>query len=103
MIILNMLLPRMSANEDEMPEEPDEEHSHHDDAGTTHSNYRWKWLATALALFVGIGFPTVIGLHAVGYVDVTSVPQWAWVPITSGWMGILFYAFGEDIKKAWKK
>lgn len=92
----------MSANEEEMPEEPEEEHSHQDDMGTTHSDYRWKWLTTVLALFIGIGFPTVAGLHAVGMVNIATVPQWAWLPITSGWAGVLVYAFGEDIKKAWK-
>jgi len=85
----------MSAEE---TEEVDEEEEY----GTTNSQYRWKGLATVLALFIGVGFPMVVGFHAGGYVDITVVPQWAWLPIVSGWAAVLTYALGEDIKKAWK-
>lgn len=90
----------MSANEEEMPEE---NHDHHSGSGTTHTNYRWKGLSTILALFLGLGFPTVAGLHAVGMVNMATIPQWAWLPITTGWVGVLIYTFGEDIRKAWEE
>lgn len=86
----------------ETEDETGEEHEHHDSSGTTHEDYRWKGLSTTLALFLGLGFPIAVGLHAGGLLDITTVPQWAWLPITSGWLGILVYSFGENIKQAWK-
>lgn len=80
-----------------MPEEDSE-----DEYGTTDPNYRWKGLATVMALVIGLGFPAMAALHAFGAVDITTVPQWAWVPIVSGWVGVLVYAIGQDVRKAWK-
>lgn len=93
----------MSANEDEIPKEAEgEESNSQDDIGTTHTDYRWKGLSTVLALFIGLGFPSFAALHSVGVVNISTIPQWAWLPITSGWGGVLVYVFGEDIRKTWK-
>lgn len=69
-----------------------------DEYGTTSPNYRWKGLATVMALGLGLGFPITVALHSIGMVDLTTIPQWAWLPIITGWSGVMIYTFGEDIK-----
>jgi len=82
--------------------EADDAPDMHDETGTTNEDYRWRGLSTALALFVGVGFPLTVALHAGGVVDITSVPQWAWLPVTGGWSAVLLYTFRRDVRRALK-
>lgn len=88
------------AEESEQENQEDEDEVQ-DSELTTSTDYRWKYLATLLAIFIGVGFPLITAFHAVGYVDITIVPQWAWLPIISGWVGTMIYALGEDIRDVW--
>lgn len=78
-------------------EKPEEEP---DGAGTTNTEYRWKYLTTVIVLFIGFSLPVLLISHSLGYVDLTTVPQPWYIPFITGWLMVMVYTLGEGTLKA---
>lgn len=81
----------------------DEEHDHHDAAGTTHEDYRWKGLSTAWSLIYGFGFPLYLILTQVPGAGVELLPGMILTLLFAAWGGTVVYVIGPGNIETWQE
>jgi hypothetical protein len=67
-------------------------------AGTTETDYRWKWLSTIYALVYGLGVPAWVLTH--GTADIGAVWSSA---LALQWGAVAVYIIGPENVRAWKE